>query len=104
MIYDVVFTCNSINNKNVRGNELKILRKIEEELCFEFGETENNVKRRFYKDLETLNKDFEQVEKIKVDLEKEIPDEVVEAVISIEEPKKEIFKKPKNKNGKKKIF
>ena len=104
MIYDVVFTCNSINNKNVRGNELKILRKIEEELCFEFGETENNVKRRFYKDLETLNNDFEQVEKIKVDLEKEIPDEVVEAVTSVEEPKTEIFKKPKNKNGKKKIF
>ena len=47
MVYDIVYTCNSTNNKNVRGNELKILRKVEDQLYFEFGESENNVKKRF---------------------------------------------------------
>lgn len=106
MNYDIVFTCNSINNKNVRGNELKILRKMENELCFEFGETENNVKKRFYKDLETLNNDFNQIEKIKEELEKDIKEDFLktEVVAVEEEPKAEVFKKTKNKNGKRKIF
>ncbi|MCI6189931.1 MAG: hypothetical protein MR691_08320 [Clostridium sp.] len=71
MTNEIVFTCNSINNKNVRGSELKILRKLEKQLCFEFGENEKNVKIRYYKDLKTLNEDFEKVKKIKEKLEKE---------------------------------
>lgn len=71
MINEIVFTCNSINNKNVRGSELKILRKLEKQLCFEFGENEKNIKIRYYKDLKTLNEDFEKVKKIKEKLEKE---------------------------------
>lgn len=66
---EIVYVCNSINNKNVRGNELKILRKKEKELCFEFGESEVNIKRRYYKNEEELNKDFEEVKKIKTDIE-----------------------------------
>lgn len=71
MTNEIVFTCNSINNKNVRGSELKILRKFEKQLCFEFGENEKNIKIRYYKDLKTLNEDFEKVKKIKEKLEKE---------------------------------
>ena len=111
MVYDIVYTCNSINNKNVRGNELKILRKVEDQLCFEFGESENNTKRRFYRNLETLNKDFEELEKIKEKMEKEekqkaeeIIDNITEAIASVEEKKTDVFKKAKTKNGKKKIF
>lgn len=66
---EIVYVCNSINNKNIRGNELKILRKKEKELCFEFGESEVNIKRRYYKNEEELNKDFEEVKKIKTDIE-----------------------------------
>lgn len=71
MTNEIVFTCNSLNNKNVRGSELKILRKLEKQLCFEFGENEKNIKIRYYKDLKTLNEDFEKVKKIKEKLEKE---------------------------------
>lgn len=71
MIYDIVYVCDSINNKNIRGNELNILRKVEGELYFEFGETENNIKKRYYKDVETLDKDFEKISKIKENLEKQ---------------------------------
>lgn len=71
MTNEIVFICNSINNKNVRGSELKILRKLEKQLCFEFGENEKNIKIRYYKDLKTLNEDFEKVKKIKEKLEKE---------------------------------
>lgn len=71
MNYEIIYVCHSINNKNIRANELKILRKKEKELCFEFGETEKNIKKRFYKTIEELNKDFEEVEKIKEKLEKE---------------------------------
>lgn len=130
MVYDIVYTCNSINNKNIRGNELKILRKIEDHFCFEFGESENNVKKRFYRNLEELNKDYEEIEKIKEKIENEeikkaekIIDNITEAIVAVEqkeetnktveyteviEPienkKTEIFKKNKNKMGKKNIF
>ena len=130
MVYDIVYTCNSINNKNIRGNELKILRKIEDHFCFEFGESENNVKKRFYRNLEELNKDYEEIEKIKEKIENEeikkaekIIDNKTAAIVAVEqkeetnktveyteviEPienkKTEIFKKNKNKMGKKNIF
>ena len=68
---EIVYVCNSINNKNIRANELNILRKFEDSLYFEFGDSENNIKKRFYRNLETLNKDFAAVENIKERLEKE---------------------------------
>lgn len=55
---EIVYTCNSTNNKNIRDDELVILRKFESELYFEFGENEKNIKKRFYNDLETLNQDY----------------------------------------------
>lgn len=71
--YEIVYECKSINNKNVRGNELKILRKVEGKDYFEFGENEINLKKRFYSDMETMNKDFENLQKIKEKLEKKSP-------------------------------
>ena len=65
MAYEIIYVCNSTNNKNVRSGELKILRKIEKELYFEFGESEMNIKKRYYNDIETLNKDFNELQKIK---------------------------------------
>lgn len=66
---EIIFVCNSVNNKNVRANELKILEKHPEELYFIFGENNVNTKKRYYKDLETLNKDYNELLKIKTDLE-----------------------------------
>jgi len=62
---EIIYVCKSTNNKNVRANELKILEKHPEELYFVFGESNENAKKRYYKDLETLNKDFEALKKIK---------------------------------------
>ena len=96
MVSEIVYVCNSINNKNIRGNELKILRKVEEELCFEFGESESNIKKRFYRNLETLNKDYAEVEKIKIKLENEknVKEEVKEEEV---EEVKDILKENKEK-------
>lgn len=66
---EIIFVCNSVNNKNVRANELKILEKHPEELYFIFGENNVNTKKRYYKDLETLNKDYNELLKIKKNLE-----------------------------------
>jgi hypothetical protein len=108
---EIVYTCNSTNNKNVRANELKILRKFEDSLYFEFGDSENNIKKRFYRNIETLDKDYAAIEKIKARLENEVKVEEItkeEVVVSNEtkpeEVKVEMFKKVKNKNGKRKIF
>lgn len=65
MASEIIYVCNSTNNKNVREGELEILRKYPEKLFFEFGESETNIKKRFYNDLETLNKDFNALLKIK---------------------------------------
>ena len=70
MACEIIFKCNSINNKNIREGELKILRKNEAGLYFEFGENEMNKKKRFYKDLDTLNKDYEKVLKLKAESDK----------------------------------
>lgn len=96
MVSEIVYVCNSINNKNIRGNELKILRKVEEELCFEFGESESNIKKRFYRNLESLNKDYAAVEKIKIKLENEedVKEEVKEEEV---EEVKDILKENKEK-------
>lgn len=92
MLNEIVYVCNSINNKNVRAGELNILRKFEEGLYFEFGESESNIKKRFYRNIEVLNSDFEAIQKIKEKLENEaetVEEEVVEEVI--EEPTEEII-------------
>lgn len=72
MACEIIFKCNSINNKNIREGELKILRKNETGLYFEFGENEINKKKRFYKDIESLNKDYEKVLKLKNESDKKI--------------------------------
>lgn len=71
MAYEIIYVCNSINNKNVREGELEILRKIESQLCFEFGADEMNIKKRFYNDSKTLNKDYDALVKLKEKLSKE---------------------------------
>ena len=65
MAYEIIYVCNSINNKNVRQGELNILEKHENQLCFEFGADKMNIKKRYYNDLETLNKDFDALMKLK---------------------------------------
>ena len=65
MAYEIIYVCNSINNKNIRDGELNILEKHEEQLCFEFGADNMNIKKRFYNDIETLNKDFDALLKLK---------------------------------------
>lgn len=112
---EIVYVCNSVNNKNIRANELKILRKVEEKLCFEFGESESNIKLRFYRSIEDLNKDYETVQKIKEKLEnKEIKDKEepvlkdIETENQLEEEIEEekLFKEYKNKSNyrKRKLF
>lgn len=120
---EIVYVCNSINNKNIRANELNVLRKDEEKLCFEFGESESNIKIRFYRDLKTLNADYGKIEEIKRNLENEEvkveneEDMEIKAEEAIDKLIKEIaieneskaaetgsFKKTKHKGGRKKIF
>lgn len=96
MTNEVVYVCHSINNKNVRGSELEILRKVEKELCFEFGESTTNIKRRYYRDVETLNKDFEEVKKIKEKQDKEASANNVKKENSNEQTEKD---KDENKKG-----
>lgn len=100
---EIVYVCNSLNNKNVRDGELVILRKNEKELYFEFGENEKNIKKRFYANAETLNKDYEEVSEIKEKLDKEknnkakveevLDEEVVEEIKPSKFTKKDEFKK-----------
>lgn len=106
MTNEIVYVCNSINNKNVRGHELKILRKNEEELYFEFGESESNIKKRFYRNVDVLNKDYEAVERIKEKLEAEPKEEKVEITSGyaevlgpIEKTETETFKRKKGKKN-----
>ena len=63
---EIIYVCKSVNNKNVREGELKILRKSNSnELCFEFGENEMNLKKRYYDDVKTLNKDYDALLELK---------------------------------------
>lgn len=80
---EIIFKCNSINNKNIREGELKILRKNESGLYFEFGENEMNRKKRYYNDLETLNKDYEKVLKLKAESDKK--EEAIKTAKEVEE-------------------
>ena len=102
MAYEIIYVCNSINNKNVREGELNILRKYEEELYFEFGENETNIKKRYYNDLDTLNKDYEALLKFKNKVEEPIKEEKEE----IKDEKREDYKVAdmRKKTNKKRIF
>ena len=100
MAYEIIYVCDSINNKNVREGELNILEKHEEQLYFAFGSDEMNIKKRFYNDIETLNKDFNALVKLK-NKEKvneqfeEVADEEFRSVPIFEESEKEIKKENK---------
>ena len=96
MASEIIYVCKSINNKNVREGELEILRKYQDSLYFEFGESEMNIKRRFYKDAETLNEDYNALMMIKNSEAKtiieepkveEVIEEIEEKVEPVEEPK-----------------
>lgn len=63
---EIIYVCKSVNNKNVREGELKILRKSRNgELYFEFGENEMFLKKRFYNNPKDLEEDFETLQKLK---------------------------------------
>ena len=94
---EIIFECRSLNNKNVRANELKILEKRSDELYFVFGENDVNVKKRYYEDRETLNEDFEELKKIKQKLENE-KKQVIKA-----EPDEDLVER-KRKGSEKKTF
>ena len=64
MSNEIIYTCKSINNKNIRENELNILEKNEDGLFFVFGENRINAKKRYYNDLKTLNEDFNVLKKM----------------------------------------
>lgn len=61
----IIYVCKSTNNQNIRRGELKILNKYEDKLYFEFGENPKNIKKRFYRDVKTLNEDYENVLRLK---------------------------------------
>lgn len=100
MAYEIIYVCDSINNKNVREGELNILEKYEEQLYFVFGSDEMNTKKRFYNDIETLNKDFDALMKLKKGKKvseqfEEVADGEIRSVPVFEKTEKEIKKEPK---------
>ena len=104
MAYEIIYVCDSINNKNVRQGELNILGKKEEQLYFYFGSDEMNIKKRFYNDVETLNKDFDALLKLKekeekntTKIEKEMNEEIEKVV------EKEIKKETKKPQKEEKL-
>lgn len=103
MAYEIIYVCNSINNKNIREGELNILEKHEEQLCFIFGSDEMNTKKRFYNDVETLNKDFDALLNLKERENKTVKlvDEINENIKkAYEEPKKVVEKEEKKETKK----
>lgn len=100
MAYEVIYVCNSINNQRIRQGELNILEKHENQLYFEFGADEMNKKKRFYNDVETLNKDFDALMKLKNSEQvseqvEEVADGEFRSVPIFEETEKEIKKETK---------
>lgn len=105
MASEIIYVCHSVNNKNVRRGELKILRNMEEELYFEFGEMETNIKKRFYNDKETLRKDFAALQKLKAEEDEErskIKEDKVE-VEAVVEPVQAKVKEKTDKEQEEKI-
>ena len=94
----IIYVCHSTNNKNVREGELEILRKFEDKLYFEFGENEMNLKKRFYDDVETLNKDFKALLKLKDNKEAELEELSEDETEEVENETKKPYKKL-NKNS-----
>ena len=75
-MYEIIYECKSTNNKNVRRGELEILRKSkDDELCFEFGENEKNLKKRFYDNKKDFEDDFKKLEEMKKESKTEFPKE-----------------------------
>lgn len=112
MAYEIIYVCNSTNNKNVREGELNILEKHENQLYFEFGSDDMNVKKRFYNDIETLNKDFnalmklknsEQVSKQVSEQFEEVADGEFRSVPIFEQSEKEVKKDTKKTSKEEKI-
>ena len=89
----IIYVCHSKNNKNVREGELEILRKFEDKLYFEFGENEMNLKKRFYDDVETLNKDFKALLKLKDNKEAELEELSEDETEEVENETKKPYKK-----------
>lgn len=96
MASEIIYVCHSVNNKNVRRGELKILRNMEQELYFEFGEMETNIKKRFYNDKETLRKDFEALQKLKAEEDAE-RDQIKEDKVEVESVVEPVESKAKEK-------
>lgn len=108
---EIIYVCKSKNNKNVRENELKILRKSENvEFCFEFGTDENNLKKRFYDNKDFFEHDFKELSKIKKNLDSgkslqkndkvEEDSKPVEVEIKEDKPIEKEIKFNKHKRGK----
>ena len=92
MAYEVIYVCKSINNQKIRQGELNILEKHENQLFFEFGSDEMNKKKRFYNDVETLNKDFEKLMELKKKEEGEKENKTVKLVEEINKNIKTAYK------------
>lgn len=92
-MYEIIYVCDSINNKNVREGELNILEKHEDQLCFEFGSDRMNIKKRFYNDIETLDKDFNKLMELK-NREKEEESKTIKLVEEINENIKKAYEEP----------
>ena len=100
MGYDIKFKRRAIEYKN-EGHTYK-------ETCKIFKISESNIKKRFYRNLDVLNKDYEAVERIKEKLEakpeeKEIVPEITSGYAEVLEPmetvKVETFKRKKGKKA-----
>ena len=89
---EIIYVCSSVNNKNIREGELKILRKSPyDKLCFEFGESEINLKKRFYDNEADFEKDYNALLKLKEKAEKvkdEEPENTNEQFQAEEKPKR----------------
>lgn len=96
MAGEIIKKCRSKNNKYVREGELVILRKKENELYFEFGESETNIKKRFYDDEKTLNEDFEDL--LRLQKEEKNKAKKVEKEINNIELHKEVEKETNEEN------
>lgn len=66
---EIIYNCDSLNNTRVRANELKMLDKNEEGLYIVIGENNVNSKKRYYNNIKKLNKDYNELLKIKAKLE-----------------------------------
>ena len=68
---EIVFECDCLNNTRVRANELKMLDKNVEGMYIVIGENNVNSNKRYYNDIEKLEKDYKKLLEIKEKLEKE---------------------------------